>query len=204
MDILYRGSPSFRSWEAIKHLFFSALICVLVGAAAFFLAGQGLFSRGIAILVAIGLVGLCGLWLYLWHRMHLYIVTSRGVRLETGFLVRTNQRELPLRRIQMIDVRQNILERLFLRTGDVVIGSAASDSEQDQIVFFGVPNPQRVAAIIREGEYEGVYEPSPSHGAYQPQGQPWNAPSSPQGPAPWDRSQEPPEGRPPLPPDPRY
>jgi len=215
---MYSASPAFLSWGMIKQFFGALLLCALLGAASLFLASQGLFARELAVLIIAGLLLFSVLWLWLWRRSRRYLITSRGVLVESGFLMRTNQRELSFRRIQLVEVQQTIIERLLLGTGDVLIGSASSEASQDQLVFEGVRAPKRVANMIREGEDAGrqpdlagynPYQPEAGHsGQYAPAAQPagndfqakapWDMSDDQQSPA-WDQPDQDRE-RPPLPP----
>lgn len=192
MQVLYKSHPSFRSWEMIKRMFLSLLGVVILGGMILFLGGQGvipgLWTALLLIVIVAGGVG----FPLIWRSAHLYIIHDKGVRYETGLLVRSNTRELTFRRIQIVDVHQNIFEKLILKTGDIHIDTAAGDDRHDMIVFAGIRNPARVENIIREGE-DAIYSPDQGN-FYNPYNEgrhpgargPSNPPAS--GQAPWDRS----------------
>lgn len=194
MDVIYRGSPSFLSFAGLKQVVIATIFALLTSGATLLLSSQGVIPRGLSVLLVVIIFLGGALWLWLWRRSHLYVVTTRGIRIESGLFIRTHQRELSFRRIQIVDVHQSLLERLLLRTGSVVVGSASSDINQDQIVFAGVRNPQRVAGAIREGEDSRDYSaPSWDRPAVS-RPSPWQESEGQPERAPWDR-------RPPLPPD---
>ena len=202
MEVLYSSYPSYRSTAMIKHLFFAIVIAALICAAILFLSGQEVIPGFFAALAVLITLALCCAYPAIWRRSHRFMITSRGACVETGLLIRTNQREMSFRRIQIIDVHQNILERLILGTGDLHIDTAAGDDSPNLIVFFGIRHPQRVAGLLREGE-DRIYSSPGQDEEYSPYAAPrpqsYQAPVQPSGPAPWDRSVDD-DQRPPMPP----
>lgn len=194
MQVLYSSRPSFMSWEMIKRLVFSLAPALVLSALVWFISGQGLIPGGLSALLILLILAVGISYPLLWRHAHLFIITDRGVRREDGFLLRTSSRELSFRRIQIIDVHQNLFERLLLRTGDIHIDTAGNSGDQDEIVFFGVKNPRQVEGILREGEdaLYGRRDEETFYNPYQqdrpsPQGQAPNPAARPQGPAPWER-----------------
>ena len=188
MGVLYKGSPAWSSGQMIKHCLGSWVGGALLVAALSFIAGQSLLPGFVPVLAILLVILFALAWAPLWRRSQVYTVTDRGVGIESGFLIKTNQRELSFRRIQVVDVHQSIIEKLITKTGTVSVGSAAGEDSQDQVVFSGIKHPARVAALIREGEYGGSSNDSYGRPDFSaPPAYQRDAPSPVAGPAPWDR-----------------
>lgn len=129
------------------------LFVFLAGAAVVTLASRvgDLISSAIAGLSIVALAVCCGGVIELIRRTTTYQVTTRGVRRDSGILNRKRE-EMGFRKLQAVDVNQSIVERFVLRTGTVLLGSAASDARLDEILFEGIAHPHRVADLIRQAE----------------------------------------------------
>ena len=136
----------------IRFVISALFLFAVISASAWAAAKYDLLAGGYAALVIFCAAAFSALTVLLYRTKTVYMVTSRGVRFESGFPVKTNKREFSYRKIQGVDVSQSLVEKIVLRTGTVTISSAASDMNQDDIVFAGVSDPDRVARIIREGE----------------------------------------------------
>ena len=93
---------------------------------------------GVGILVVVLLVG------FVKRVGSTYSVTTRRVNVTHGIVARKSQ-ESRVGRIQSTTTQQSFLGRI-LGVGDVVLDSAAS--EEDEIRFIGVRDPQRVSRAI--------------------------------------------------------
>lgn len=213
---MWQGGPSYRSWVMIKVEVVALFLFLFFSGIAVGLKRASLIPQSYMVLAVIFFLVVAVLLVWLTQRSQRYMVTTRGVVAETGFLFRTKQREMTFRRIQMADVQQNILEKFILKTGAICLDSSASDwrhmqgdhnpgsarhgswiwgKDTAEIVFSGIVNPKAVMRLIREGEdisYQprAYQEPDPRFSA-APQAPPWEREQS--GyipPAPWDRSQD--------------
>jgi uncharacterized membrane protein YdbT with pleckstrin-like domain len=162
---LYRGHPSWRSPIMLRFVAASTFATVIIGLIVSVAVKQDLLAKSYGILGVLVLAGFAFGSSHLFRKKTEYLVTNRGVRFESGFPVKTNKREFSYHKIQAVQVHQTLLEKLLLRTGTVMISSAASDLSQDDIVFDGVAQPDRIAQLIRDGEDrasapQGGYEDS--------------------------------------------
>lgn len=149
---LYKGHPSWRSPTMLKFVFASLFTLLFFGAFAYVAAQQDLIETSASALIIASASAFVGGSTFLYRNKTLYLVTSRGVRYEAGFPVKTDKREYSYHKVQAVNVHQSLLEKLVFKTGTVTISSAASDVNQDDIVFVGVADPDRVAGLIRDGE----------------------------------------------------
>ncbi len=138
--VMFRAHP-FKLSLAIAFIVFCAMIALGVVhfgvpaervAAAVLLVGEGLS------LVGWRLKCLCTT----------LTVTPQRTILRHGILARSTV-EVRHRDVRSIEVHQGILQRLFF-TGDIAVGTAATAGLE--IVAGGIPNPQRVADLIRQGQ----------------------------------------------------
>lgn len=113
----------------------------------------------IVMLTAVAVVGL-----ELYRRTTVYRITNTHVMIDHGILRRVHN-EFHVRKIQSTRVEQNLFEQYILRVGDVYLESAASDWQEDDIVFRGVADPRRVAQIISNAELGSFRDSSSSEGA---------------------------------------
>ncbi len=113
-------------------------------------AGIGLPVSGsvlaIAGAVVAGLAGLCELHWWVRSRFTTLTVTSSRSTLRYGLFARETT-EVRHRDVRNLQVNQNWIERLF-GVGDLAISSAGQEGLE--IVIRGIPNPEKVAAIVRD------------------------------------------------------
>jgi uncharacterized membrane protein YdbT with pleckstrin-like domain len=113
------------------------------------------------ILILLAGVSITFLLVWLVRKTTTYIISSSSIRVDHGILIRKRE-EIPKRRIQGVDVRQNIIERFILKTGNVEFNSASGDHSAE-VVFKGVRNPHRVADITHQEDVsveQNNYNPS--------------------------------------------
>jgi len=152
MGTLWKGHPAWHSPIMARFFIASLFSCGVIGIALYFAVDQDLIPGGYAVLGFLCLLGFAFGSPLLYRNKTLYLITGRGVRFEAGFPVKTDKREFSYHKIQAVDVHQTLTEKLFFRTGTVTISSAASDLNNDDIVFAGVSDPDRIARLIRDGE----------------------------------------------------
>jgi uncharacterized membrane protein YdbT with pleckstrin-like domain len=143
----------------------------LIGPALVLIFGTGLAVFGVAVVnsthwpqltknVIYGVVGAIWLvlvgWLTLWPFLSWlttnFVVTSRRVMYRHGVLTRSGI-DIPLARINSVEFRDKILERMF-RTGTLIIESAS----QDPLEFHDIPRLREVHALL----YHEVFDTGPS------------------------------------------
>jgi len=102
-------------------------------------------------------VGWLTLWPFLnWLTTH-FVVTSRRVMYRHGLLTRSGI-DIPLARINSVEFRDRVLERLF-RTGTLLIESAS----QDPLEFHDIPRLRQVQALLYHEVFDTLgTEESPS------------------------------------------
>jgi len=103
------------------------------------------------------IVGWLTLWPFLnWLTTH-FVVTSRRVMYRYGLLTRSGI-DIPLARINSVEFRDRVLERMF-RTGTLVIESAS----QDPLEFHDIPRLRQVQALLYHEVFDTLgTEESPS------------------------------------------
>jgi uncharacterized membrane protein YdbT with pleckstrin-like domain len=143
----------------------------LIGPALVLILGTGLAVFGVAVVnsthwdqlaknVIYGVIGAIWLvivgWLALWPFLSWlttnFVVTNRRVMYRHGVLTRSGI-DIPLARINSVEFRDKILERMF-RTGTLVIESAS----QDPLEFHNIPRLREVHALL----YHEVFDTGPS------------------------------------------
>ena len=103
------------------------------------------------------IVGWLTLWPFLnWLTTH-FVVTSRRVMYRHGLLTRSGI-DIPLARINSVEFRDRLLERMF-RTGTLIIESAS----QDPLEFHDIPRLRQVQALLYHEVFDTLgSEESPS------------------------------------------
>jgi len=213
VETLVKTHPAWRSTFMIGRVVAAVISTIFLSALVIFLGSQDILGTGWVILGVLLVIALNFGTVYLIRSSRLYMITRTGVIVETGFPIRTQRSSMSFSKIQVVDVRQTILEKLVLKTGTVDVDTAAEAEEfQQKIQFQGVSNPHRLAEMIRQGEEAGTkitwempnsHLPSweQPHQTTPPWGQPPQAPpqspQAPPAPNPWD--QTPPGGHPPNP-----
>lgn len=155
-EVFYRGQAAWRSMLMIRRL----LIAVVADAAAlgilYLLHTQAVWEDYLLALVGVAVIALTVSSIKLLRSSALYVVGSGGVTVEEGFPIRTHSSTMSYAKIQVVDVRQTLVEKLILKTGDVSLETAAESPDGDQLVLRAIANPQRVASMIRQGEAQGT------------------------------------------------
>lgn len=156
MNILYRSHPSIRSLYFMRLVFKSVLSGILGAAILFGISFAGLYSHAIGIILAVLALSTAVFAIWAVRKSILYTVSSSGIRIDSGILNRKRE-EFGIRKIQSVDVQQNLIERFVLKTGDVAFDSAAGDMQTTpDILFRGVTHPHKVADIARNAD-DGAY-----------------------------------------------
>lgn len=143
----------------------------LIGPALVLIFGTGLAVFGVAVVnsthwpqltknIIYGVVGAIWLvligWLTLWPFLSWlttnFVVTNRRVMYRHGVLTRSGI-DIPVARINSVEFRDKILERMF-RTGTLIIESAA----QDPLEFPDIPRLREVHRLL----YHEVFDTGPS------------------------------------------
>ena len=141
--VLFSGHPSWRS--ALSFHLKGLAIAVAAGAIAWFAA-----SHGAGVAVAIAVLAVTVLIGVLRRLATNYVVTNERLHIRRGILSKATQ-ETRLARVQNVNTRQTLLERL-LRIGTVDFDTAGTDDSD--FTFFGIANPevvvQQVDRALRE------------------------------------------------------
>jgi len=139
-QVIFRGHPS---WRAILGFHLKGvLIAALAGVVAkLFSAGAG--TVFLIVLLAIALTALIG---FLERLSTTYTITDRRLNIRRGIVSR-EVRETRLERVQNVNYRQSIYQRL-MRIGDVDFDTAAGDDYD--FVFTGVADPAEVVHRVDE------------------------------------------------------
>ena len=145
--VMFRAHP-FKFGFAIAFMIFCAIVAL--GIIHFRVPAE---ARTVMRVAALALLVVEGLSLGAWRLKCLcttLTVTPSRTILRRGILARRTV-EVRHQDVRSIQVHQGILQRLFF-TGDIAVGTAAQSGLE--IVAGGVPNPQRVADLIRQGQAE--------------------------------------------------
>lgn len=103
------------------------------------------------------IIGWLTVWPFLtWLTTH-FVVTNRRVMYRHGVLTRSGI-DIPLARINSVEFRDKILERMF-RTGTLIIESAS----QDPLEFYNIPRLREVHGLLYHEVFDTLgSEESPS------------------------------------------
>src|SRR5690606_2798580 len=77
-----------------------------------------------------------------------YVITNQRLRVRRGLLSRHEQ-TTRFDRIQNVDVRQSLMDRVF-NVGEVDFDTAAAGEEASDFRFEGIADPQRLVRIVAE------------------------------------------------------
>jgi uncharacterized membrane protein YdbT with pleckstrin-like domain len=141
--ILFSGHPSWRSALSfhIKGLGGAVVLGVIIWFAASHAAGIGAALLALVLIVLVGVVKRLA--------TH-YVVTNERLHIRRGIFSKATQ-ETRLVRVQNVNTRQSVLERL-LRIGTVDFDTAGTDDSD--FTFYGIANPalvvQQVDRALRE------------------------------------------------------
>jgi uncharacterized membrane protein YdbT with pleckstrin-like domain len=148
--VLYQGHPSWRSTLDFyaKGLGLTAGATLIVAVVTSF--GADGANAGLVMIVALVGVALTILTGFVKRVATSYTITDRRLHIRRGIVSRTVQ-ETRLQRVQNVNYRQTLLQRL-LRIGDVDFDTAAG--QELDFIFSGVAEPADV--IHRVGETTGL------------------------------------------------
>lgn len=141
--VLFSGHPSWRSALSFhfKGIAIAAVVGVIVAIASDTVSGVAV---GVVLLLLAVLVGVVKRW-----ATH-YLVTNERLHIRRGILSKSTQ-ETRLARVQNVNTRQSVLERL-MRIGTVDFDTAGTDDSD--FTFYGIANPsvvvQQVDRALRE------------------------------------------------------
>lgn len=139
--VVFEGHPS---WRAILTFYLKGIAVIAVAVLLVVLYGKTIgdgASSGLIAVVLIGGSALVVLVGFLRRVSTEYMITNRRLYIKHGLVSRDVQ-ETRIERVQDVNYRQSLLQRL-LQIGDVDFDTAARDSEGD-FVFAGVANPAQV------------------------------------------------------------
>lgn len=138
-EIVLEGHPSWRSTMAfyVKGILVAAVVGVICG----LIDSQ---STGIAVAVVIFAVVVLIGFVRRWTTR--YTVTNRRLHIKRGIIARHTQ-EAKLARVQNINTRQSVIERL-LQVGTVDFDTAGSGESEANFAFIGVNDPLDMAHKI--------------------------------------------------------
>jgi uncharacterized membrane protein YdbT with pleckstrin-like domain len=143
-EVFFHGHPSWRSMIAfhLKGIVFAVIAGVIAGVATRISAGRVQVGWVIVgVLVGFALVLLVGL---IRRVQTTYTITDQRLTIDSGLLAR-DVHETRLERVQNVNCRQTLLERL-LRVGTVDFDTAAS-AEYD-FAFRGVARPHQIVRTV--------------------------------------------------------
>jgi uncharacterized membrane protein YdbT with pleckstrin-like domain len=137
-QVIYEGRPS---WRSILGFYMVGLIAVAAAAGiAFLVSGGGLAAAvGGAVFLGILLIG------WLKRISTRYSITDRRLRIQRGIVAR-NVEEARLERVQNVNVKQGVLERM-LQVGTVDFDTA-SNREDDTFQFRGIAQPEEITRLV--------------------------------------------------------
>jgi uncharacterized membrane protein YdbT with pleckstrin-like domain len=137
-QVIYEGRPS---WRSILGFYLAGLLIVAVAAvAAHLAAGTGIAVAAAAVvfvlLLALG---------WLKRIATRYAITDRRLRIQRGIVAR-NVEEARLERVQNVNVRQSILERI-LQVGTIDFDTASNRAD-DTFQFRGIAQPEKIVGLV--------------------------------------------------------
>lgn len=143
-EIVLQGHPSWRSTMAfyIKGLLIAAVLGVIVGLVDTTGLGVGVAIVVFAIAVVVGFIRR-------WATT--YTVTNRRLHIKRGIIARRTQ-EAKLARVQNINTRQSVIERI-LQVGTVDFDTAGSGESEADFAFVGVNDPLDMAHSIEVAQH---------------------------------------------------
>ncbi|PSP63481.1 hypothetical protein BRC79_11305 [Halobacteriales archaeon QH_8_67_27] len=115
------------------------------GVSSLFGSGRSLLAVGATLAVVLGIAAITG-YLVARYRRFEYELTPDTFDIRSGVLSR-RQREIPLRRIQNVDISQNVVQRL-LSVAQVGLETAGGGGTEAQLRYVGVEQAERLQAEI--------------------------------------------------------
>jgi uncharacterized membrane protein YdbT with pleckstrin-like domain len=147
--VIFSGHPS---WRSILGFYIKGILIVLVAAGIAALVTlisdkvDWAISGAVAAVVLVGVV-LVGL---IMRVTTTYTITDRRLHIRRGVFTRVT-RDTRLERVQNVNTRQTILERL-LRVGTVDFDTAGT--EDSDFSFIGVSSPRKVVELVDKAQRE--------------------------------------------------
>jgi len=137
-QVIYEGRPS---WRSILGFYILGLVVVAAAAAlAFVVSGAGLAAAvGAAVLVGLLIIG------WLKRISTRYAITDRRLRIQRGIVSRDVE-EARIERVQNVNVRQSILERI-LQVGTIDFDTASNRAD-DTFQFRGIAQPEKIVKLV--------------------------------------------------------
>ena len=154
---MYEGRPSWRALGSFYAggLIVAVLILVILG----WLAD----SWPLAIVLAVIIAGLTLVVGYLRRIATKYLITTQRLRITRG-IVRRSVQETRLDRVQNVNYRQSVLDRIF-RVGTVDFDTAGTDDSEFR--FEWVNSPEKVVRAVDQAIHEAGTARSPTPGSPQ-------------------------------------
>jgi uncharacterized membrane protein YdbT with pleckstrin-like domain len=136
---LYEGRPS---WRALLSFYVSGLLAALaIGAILWFAISEGAgVAAGVVVFVLTLVIG------YVRRLFTKYLITNRRLRITRG-IVRRDVQETRLDRVQNVNYKQGVVDRLF-RVGTVDFDTAGTDDSEFR--FEWVNGPEAVVRAVDE------------------------------------------------------
>jgi uncharacterized membrane protein YdbT with pleckstrin-like domain len=143
-DVFFHGHPSWRSMLAFHSKGLLAAIGAGVTAGIVTAIAQGSVDVPTVIVVVVVVFALIVLIGFIRRLSTTYTITNRRLTIESGVLSR-DLHQTQLARVQNVNLRQNLLERI-LRVGDVDFDTAASGDYD--FAFHGVAAPREIVQTV--------------------------------------------------------
>jgi uncharacterized membrane protein YdbT with pleckstrin-like domain len=137
-QVIYEGRPS---WRSILGFYLAGLLVVAAAAALAFFVSGGALAAGVGAAVLIGLLVIG----WLKRISTRYSITDRRLRIQRGIVAR-NVEEARIERVQNVNVRQSILERL-LQVGTIDFDTASNRAD-DTFQFRGIAQPEKIVVLV--------------------------------------------------------
>ena len=153
-QVIYEGRPS---WRSILGFYIVGLIVVAIAAAIAFLASGG----GLAAAVGGGVFVLLLIVGWLKRISTRYSITDRRLRIQRGIVSR-NVEEARLERVQNVNVKQGVLERI-LQVGTVDFDTASNRAD-DTFQFRGIAQPEKITRLVDQAHEANEARHHQQHG----------------------------------------
>ena len=133
-------------YKAVQNVI--ALLAIFV-----FSGASSLQTLNLAAILAVGFLFIITIslslgWQYLVWKNYFYFIEKEGVKIKHG-VVRKNQREIPLRRIQNVDITRNIVHRV-LGIAQVNLETAGGGNTEASLKFVELEEARNIQQKVRE------------------------------------------------------
>lgn len=125
-----------------------ALLAVLLFSGASSIQGLNFYALFIVSTLFLVVVGASLLWQYIVWKNYFYFIDEEGVKIKHG-VTRKNQREIPLRRIQNVDITRNIVHRL-LGIAQLNLETAGGGSTEASLRFVELDQAREIQRKVRK------------------------------------------------------